>query len=111
MAKSRCPCEPTYPTCKRISLGNSRLMVRLYCAEYCVRSFVGNCPKSKIGRYSDQSNACPRGGFRKPLDTLDLVDPSCVTNGALKIGFETPLLIPKGGSATNCSSTSCSIGL
>src|ERR1700758_5333445 len=100
MANRRCPCEPTYPIWKRMLPGSSRLIVRLYCAEYCVRSLVGNCPKSKMGRYSDQSTACPRGGFKKPLETLGFVVPSCVTNGVLKIGLETPLLIPNGGSAT-----------
>ena len=37
-ASSRCPCEPTYPIWKRISPGNSRLIVRLYWFEYCGRS-------------------------------------------------------------------------
>src|SRR5579872_6040536 len=101
-------------------------MVRLYCSSYCVLRFGSNSPKSKIGRNDAQSThpggpsgsghgavgvwlITPPNGFGENGPPLGVLD--CGRNGKLKFGKLSDELPPKGGSALNCSRTSCSIGL
>src|SRR5215472_2223936 len=96
-------------------------MVKLYCSEYCVRKCGWNSPKSRIGRNKDQSTQ-PLGPAESKHGVLGAwwmtappllgsCVPSCRIYGVLNIGLDKNALTPKGGSALNCSRTSCSIGL
>src|ERR1700733_14004907 len=101
-------------------------MVRLYCSAYWVFRCGSNSPKRRIGRNEAQSTQpggppAPGHGvvgvwLMMPLDGLGENGPvagslDCGRNGRLKLGKLTNELPPNGGSALNCSSTSCSIGL
>src|SRR5258708_6246290 len=111
-ARRRCPCRPTYDNCKTMPLTTSLWMVRLYCSAYCVRGFLAACPNNRIGRKTDQSTGCPRGGFKMPWKGFgNVVDPSWPRNGVLNCVLNTKVLPPNGGSALNCSNTNCSTGL
>src|SRR5208282_5769281 len=100
-------------------------MPRLYCSVYCDRSCGCNYPKSVMGRKFAQGTGVPWGGSRMlpkgfgriptpipPVATVPQGTPQlCRTNGVLKNPSEMVVLPPNGGSAWNCSSTNCSIGL
>src|SRR5271156_4686789 len=100
-----------------------RSMVRLYCSAYCDFRCGANSPNNKIGRNVDQSTQ-PFGPpgvstahgvcgvwLITPVNGLGLTPPACDKYGRLNSGLEMNELPPKGGSALNCSKTSCSIGL
>src|SRR5271156_7217278 len=103
-----------------------RSMVRLYCSAYWVFRCGSNSPNSRIGRKEAQSTQplgpagsghggdgvwwlTPAKGFGENGPTAGSLD--CGTKGKLKLGAFREELPPKGGSALNCSRTSCSIGL
>src|SRR5208282_2134404 len=100
-------------------------MPRLYCSVYCARRFGCNSPKSTMGRKADQSIDVPCAGLRmlpKGFGSTPCPVPPdatvpqgnvqfCRTNGVLKNPSVIVVLPPNGGSAWNCSSTNCSIGL
>src|SRR5579864_6262783 len=110
-ASRRCPCDPTYPNCKTMSRDSWRWIVKLYCAVYCVRIFGWKSPYSSIGRKLAQSVWVLGLGLRIPVNGLGLMKPACDTNGVLRNVEGRNVLPPNGGSAPNCSSTNCSIGL
>ncbi len=68
-------------------------------------------PNSKIGRKTEKSTGWPGVGLRTPLNGLGETAPLCETKGACSSGLDKLELPPNGGSALNCSSTSCSTGL
>src|SRR6202023_710344 len=109
-----------------VFLSTSRWMVKLYCSAYCDLSFGCNSPKSTMGRKADQSIGVPCLGSRMLPNGLGMIPPGlpgapqgfpgengqfCKTNGVLKNPSVIVVLPPNGGSAWNCSSTSCSMGL
>ncbi len=101
-------------------------MPKLYCSVYCDRSFGCSSPKSTMGRkFAQWNRRAMRGvenaaeGIREHTDSAigsvtalarDTVQ-LCRTNGVLKNPSVMVVLPPNGGSAWNCSSTNCSIGL
>src|SRR5271156_3467387 len=105
----------------KVSFPNWRSMVKLYCSAYWERRWGPNSPKSRAGRKVDQSTqplgppAAKHGVLGVWLmmlpALLGLSVPFCKRNGVLNEGLDKETLVPKGGSAANCSSTSSSMGL
>src|ERR1700733_8944777 len=98
----------------------------LYFSAYWVLRGGSNSPNKRNRRNEAQSTQpagppAPGQGvvgvwLMMPLNGLGEKGPvagslDCGRNGRLKLGKLTNELPPKGGSALNCSSTSCSIGL
>src|SRR5713226_3612258 len=94
-----------------MSLISSRVIPKLYCALYWERILGSSSPNNRMGRNADQSILVPGAGVRIPLKGFGVRVPLWPTNGVLNKPSEIRELPPKGGSAWNCSSTNCSMGV